>query len=35
VAGTAAYAAELWSVAPAEIVTRAEESFATLFGVAP
>jgi TatD DNase family protein len=33
VAGTAAYAAELWGTSPEAVVARAEESFAALFGV--
>jgi TatD DNase family protein len=35
VAGTAAYAAELWDVAPAEVERQTSENFARLFGVAP
>src|SRR4029453_9752778 len=35
VAGTAAYAAELWGVSPAEVAERTGENFARLFGVAP
>jgi TatD DNase family protein len=35
VAGTAAYAAELWKVTPAEVEERLAENFAAVFGVAP
>jgi len=35
VAGTAAYAAELWGVPIAEVESRLSENFARLFGVAP
>jgi TatD DNase family protein len=35
VAGTAAYAAELWGVSPADVEARLAENFARLFGVAP
>jgi TatD DNase family protein len=35
VAGTAAYAAELWGVPAAEVAARLGENFARLFGVAP
>lgn len=35
VAGTAAYAAELWGVPGAEVAARMSENFARLFGVAP
>jgi TatD DNase family protein len=35
VAGTAAYAAELWGVPVAEVESRLSENFARLFGVAP
>lgn len=35
VAGTAAYAAELWRVTPAEVAERLEENFTRLFGVVP
>jgi TatD DNase family protein len=35
VAGTAAYAAELWGISPAEVAERTGDNFARLFGVAP
>ncbi|HXJ35381.1 MAG TPA: TatD family hydrolase [Candidatus Eisenbacteria bacterium] len=35
IAGTAAYAAELWGVPEAEVATRMSENFARLFGVEP